>query len=72
VTLSHRFVGPVLRVRNALRQASRGEKTARVKLRPNDFWTELADDLNEFLDRVEAQSVQPLDVQPQDDTLVRA
>lgn len=54
VTLSHRFVGPVLRVRNTMRQASRGEKTARVTLRPDDFWMELADDLNELLDHIES------------------
>ncbi len=54
VMLSHRFVGPVMRVRNTMRQASRGEKTARVTLRPDDFWVDLADDLNELLDRVHA------------------
>lgn len=44
--LSHRWVGPVYRLRAALRTLSRGEVISEVKFREGDFWHELADDLN--------------------------
>ena len=52
VKLSHRFAGPVLRVRRALREMAGGEEAERVTLRPGDFWIEIAEDLNKVIDRV--------------------
>ena len=54
VKLSHRFVGPILRVRRALAEMAGGEEVERVKFRPGDFWMEIADDLNKVIDRVSA------------------
>ena len=55
IKLSHRFVGPILRVRNTMQQAGRGDNTALVKLRPGDFWIDLADDLNGLLTRMRSE-----------------
>jgi hypothetical protein len=57
VRLSNRFVGPILRIRRTLRALARGEQVKPIKLRDNDFWHELADEVNavaERLQRVEA------------------
>lgn len=53
IQLSHRFVGPVKRIRTMLKAVARGEKVQPVKLRPGDFWLEMADEFNELLRRVE-------------------
>ena len=44
--LSHRWVGPVFRLRTSLRALSRGESVAPICFRESDFWQELAGDLN--------------------------
>jgi len=44
--LSHRFVGPVFRLRQALREAASGEPMRPLKFRDDDFWREVADDFN--------------------------
>jgi hypothetical protein len=57
VRLSNRFVGPVLRIRRTLRSLAKGEPVTPIRLRDNDFWHELADEVNavaERLQRIEA------------------
>jgi len=44
--LSHRFVGPVERVRRVLRDLADGKEHIEVQFREDDFWGELADELN--------------------------
>lgn len=44
--LSHRWVGPIFRLRAALRALSRGEAISEVRFRDRDFWKELGSDLN--------------------------
>jgi hypothetical protein len=44
--LSHRWVGPVFRLRTALQALSRGEKVAPISFRAGDFWQEMAGDFN--------------------------
>lgn len=53
IQLSHRFVGPVKRIRTMIKAVARGEEVRPVKLRPGDFWLEMADEFNELLRRVE-------------------
>ena len=53
IQLSHRFVGPVKRIRTMIKAVARGEEVKPVKLRPGDFWLEMADEFNELLRRVE-------------------
>jgi hypothetical protein len=44
--LSHRWVGPVYRLRTSLQALSRGETVAPIAFRAGDFWQELAGDFN--------------------------
>jgi hypothetical protein len=65
VKLSHRFVGPIMRVRNTIQQASRDGNAPLVKLRPGDFWMDLADDLNGLLTRFNSDASRPAE-QPEE------
>ncbi len=53
ICLSHRFVGPVLRVRQELQCVAKGEPAHPIVLRKNDFWQELATDFNAALETME-------------------
>ena len=44
--LSHRWVGPVFRLRTSLQALSRGESVAPISFRAGDFWQEMAGDFN--------------------------
>ena len=46
VKLSHRWVGPVFRLRTSLQALSRGEPVTPIRFREGDFWQELAGDFN--------------------------
>lgn len=52
--LSHRFVGPIIRLRGALRRLAAGEEVQPIKFRDKDFWQDLADDFNQAAKRVPA------------------
>jgi hypothetical protein len=52
VRLSNRFVGPLLRLRQSMRQLARGEHVEPIEFRDNDFWQELAGEFNAVLPRV--------------------
>jgi hypothetical protein len=47
VRLSNRFVGPVVRLKGALRALAAGENVRPLLFRDNDYWREMAGDLNE-------------------------
>ncbi len=69
INLSHRFVGPVLRVRRELRRLAAGESAAPIQLRKNDFWQGLAADFNAVLattnrDKTTADNTPSPDEQP--------
>lgn len=44
--LSHRWVGPIARLRMSLQSLSKGQSLAPVRFRNHDFWQDLAEDLN--------------------------
>ena len=46
VRISHRFVGPIFRLRQALRQAADGGAVEPIKFRDDDYWREVADEFN--------------------------
>jgi hypothetical protein len=56
VKLSHRFVGPVVRVRNELIRLADGQQVKPVQLRKRDYWHDLADAMNRVLERIEVVS----------------
>jgi len=44
--LSHRWVGPISRLRASLQALNRGERVPPLQFRERDFWPELANDFN--------------------------
>lgn len=49
IKMSHRFVGPVMRVRSELRRLADGQPVRPIQLRKNDLWQGLAADFNAAL-----------------------
>jgi hypothetical protein len=56
VRLSNRFVGPLVRLRGAMRALANGEDVKPIKFREGDFWREFADEFNALIDRVQSPS----------------
>jgi hypothetical protein len=52
VKLSHRFAGPVLSLRRAMREIAEGKPARKIQFRKHDFWHGLADDYNAVADRI--------------------
>lgn len=46
VRLSHRWVGPIFRLRTALQALGRGDQIPPIRFREGDYWQELAGDFN--------------------------
>jgi hypothetical protein len=59
VRLSNRFVGPIYRLRGALRHLADGQEVRPLKFRDGDYWHELADDFNELAAQVEEREAKP-------------
>jgi hypothetical protein len=57
--LSHRFAGPMVRLRNGLRDWADGKEVGAIKFRQRDFWAELADYLNQAVERSKHDSEEP-------------
>lgn len=51
--LSNRFVGPVIRLRRALREMANGDPIRLIHFRAGDFWSEVADEFNAVAARVQ-------------------
>eukprot|EP00487_Bulimina_marginata_P013030 TRINITY_DN9716_c0_g1_i1.p2 TRINITY_DN9716_c0_g1~~TRINITY_DN9716_c0_g1_i1.p2 ORF type:complete len:110 (+),score=0.71 TRINITY_DN9716_c0_g1_i1:162-491(+) len=47
---SHRFVGPLIRLRKGLQQLADGKSVQPIKLRKHDFWQSTIDDFNRVID----------------------
>jgi hypothetical protein len=52
VKLSHRFAGPVISLRRAMREIAEGKPARKIQFRKHDFWHGLADDYNAIADRL--------------------
>jgi len=48
VRLSHRFAGPMFRLRGVFRDLANGGRAPRLRFRPGDFWHQIAEDFNVF------------------------
>ena len=57
--LSNRFVGPLFRLRRAMRALARGEYVEPVEFRGGDFWQEIADEFNTLAARVQGTQATP-------------
>jgi hypothetical protein len=52
VKLSHRFTGPILNLRRAMREVAEGKPPRKIQFRKTDFWQDLAVDYNAVVDRI--------------------
>jgi len=52
IKLSHRFVGPIYRLRKTIREVAQGDPPPRLQFRDFDFWQGLAQDFNLMVDRL--------------------
>lgn len=43
---THRFAGPVVRLRRMMKDLADGQDVPTLKFRPNDYWLDLADEYN--------------------------
>jgi hypothetical protein len=50
--VSHRFAGPVLRLRRMMRELAAGEDPGELRFRDGDFWMELGDYFNDIRSRL--------------------
>ena len=58
VRLSNRFVGPMVRLRGALKDMADGRPAQPLNFRDNDYWRELATEFNRAAARVARDSVE--------------
>lgn len=54
IKLSHRFAGPIYRLRTTFKTLANGEPAANIKFREQDFWTDMATDFNVTIERLNA------------------
>lgn len=54
IKLSHRFAGPIYRLRQTIRKIADGGTVPKLKFRDFDFWQGLAEDFNNMIDRLSA------------------
>lgn len=57
IKLSHRFAGPIYRLRNVVRGLANGDEFKPLKFREVDFWQGLADDFNRMVYRLKGESL---------------
>lgn len=53
VKFSHRFAGPMVRLRNSMLKVAAGEHVEPIRFRDGDYWKELADAFNAMQERIE-------------------
>jgi hypothetical protein len=52
IKLSHRFAGPIYRLRGVIRGLAQGEAYKPVQFREFDFWQEMAADFNTMVEKI--------------------
>ncbi|MDA1049900.1 MAG: hypothetical protein O3C40_05405 [Planctomycetota bacterium] len=53
--LSSRFAGPMVRMQRVMRELAAGQTPPAFALRPGDYWTEFAENLNTVMERLRQQ-----------------
>lgn len=59
IKLSHRFAGPIYRLRQTIRSLAHGEEYRPLKFRDFDFWQGLALDFNKMVTRLTSSGAVP-------------
>jgi hypothetical protein len=55
IRFSNRFVGPIVRLRRGLRELGDHGPVSELNFRDNDFWSDVADEFNSAVRRIERQ-----------------
>jgi hypothetical protein len=55
--MSHRLVGPLVRFRKTMQDIAAGEVVRPIKLREDDYLTEMRDDFNQMLESLQKRGV---------------
>ena len=58
IKLSHRFAGPIYRLRLSIRALAEGERFQPLRFRDFDFWQGLADDFNKMVERLSGTKIE--------------
>jgi hypothetical protein len=61
--LSSRFAGPMVRMQRMMRELAAGETPPAFALRPGDYWTEFAENMNIVMERLRQQDQQSRSLQ---------
>lgn len=56
IKLSHRFAGPVVSLRRAMRDVANGQPPRKLQFRQYDFWQDMAGEYNAMIDRLAPRS----------------
>ncbi|MCA9234984.1 MAG: hypothetical protein KDA44_05920 [Planctomycetales bacterium] len=70
IKLSHRFAGPIYRLRQTIRGLAHGEDFQPLKFRDYDFWQGLAQDFNNMVERLRSEKGSPVRALPTSDETV--
>ena len=54
IRLSHRFAGPIYRLRQTIKAVTNGKPFTPIRFREHDFWSEVANEFNEMMEQVSA------------------
>lgn len=57
IQATHRFAGPIARLRGMLRSMANGERAAELSLRKDDFWKDLASEFNQAIEALRGRRV---------------
>lgn len=59
IKMSHRFAGPIYRLRQVILEIAQGDPPPRLKFRDFDFWQGLAEDFNRMVDQLTTRDSKP-------------
>ena len=59
IRFTHRFAGPMVRLRDAMQRSAEGQSVAPIRFRDDDFWQEFADAFNAMQARLDAAESKP-------------
>ncbi len=67
IKLSHRFAGPIYRLRTTIRSIAEGNPAPRLKFRKGDYWHDLAEDFNTMVEQL-SKGTDYLTTEPRQET----
>lgn len=69
VKLSHRFAGPIYKLRGVLKAMADGEDIEPMRFRKSDYWFTIADDVNRIAERLKQARAQNEEEQSEDEMM---